>query len=122
NIIKKIPQYDDASFRLMASLKIEGEPVGPFYYENMRGDDPNDTVLHENRRELRGLHAIFAWLNNTDARAGNTYDVVIEENGVSFIKHYFVDFDSALGRDSVHAKDARLGHEIMLVTQHEALR
>ena len=121
DIVKKIPHYNDGSFRMMASLKIEGEPIGPFYYEEMREDDPNDMVLHENRRDLRGLHTIFAWLNNTDARAGNTYDVMVQDNGVAFIKHYLVDFGSALGSDGDSPKDARLGHEFMIATPHEAL-
>ncbi len=120
-IVESIPHYRDGSFRLMASLKIEGEPVGPFYYEGLREDDPNDLVRHENRRDLRALCVFFEWLNNTDARAGNTYDVVVRKNGVPFIKHYLVDFGSALGSDGDRPKDARLGHEFMIATPSDAL-
>ena len=49
---------------------------------------PFDIVLHENRRDLRGLYVFSAWLNNTDAKAGNTLDTIVEENGVRFIRHY----------------------------------
>jgi hypothetical protein len=122
HIVDAIPHYRDGSFRFMASKKIEGKSIGPFYYESMRADDPNDVIPHENRRDLRGLYVFFAWLNNTDARAGNTYDVIIQEKGVAFIKHYLIDFGSALGSDGDSAKDARLGNEFMIATPHEAWR
>jgi hypothetical protein len=118
---KKIPHYSDGSIRLMASLKIEGDSLGPFYYDETRADDPNDIVLHENRRDLRALDVFYAWLNNTDARNGNTLDVVVNENGVRCIKHYLIDFNSALGSDSDTIKDPRLGHEFMLGTPGKAL-
>lgn len=117
-----IPHYSDGSFRVMASLKVEGEPVGPFYYEGLRSDDPNDLVLHEKRRDLRGLYVFFAWLNNTDARAGNTYDVIVKDGGIPHIKHYLIDFGSAFGSDGDSPKDARIGHEFMIATPPEALR
>ena len=120
-IVKKIPHYSDGSFRIMASLKVDGDPVGPFYYEDVRADDPNDVVRHENRRDLRALYVFYAWLNDTDARAGNTFDVVVEENGIRFIKHYLIDFNSSLGSDSDAIKDPRIGHEFMLATPRQAL-
>jgi hypothetical protein len=121
-IEKAIPHYSDGSVRIMASLKVEGESVGPFDYEGMRRDDPNDLTLHENRRDLRALYVFFAWLNNTDARAGNTYDAIVHEGGVSFIKHYLIDFGSSLGSDGDGPKDARIGHEFMIAKPRDALR
>jgi hypothetical protein len=122
HMFKTMPHYADGSVRLMASLKIEGEPVGPFFYGGTRKDDPNDLVPHENRRDLRALYTFYAWVNNTDARAGNTYDVVVKEGGISFVKHYLLDFGSALGSDGDSVKPTRLGHEYMLATPREALR
>jgi hypothetical protein len=106
----------------MASLKVEGESIGQFHYEGTRGDDPNDLTPHENRRDLRGLYVFFAWLNNTDARAGNTYDTIVHKGGVAFIKHYLIDFGSSLGSDGDAPKDARIGHEFMIAKPHDALR
>jgi hypothetical protein len=58
---------------------------------------------------------VFAeWLNQTDAKALNTYDTVIEEDGRSFVRHYLLDFGSALGSDALYPKDPRLGHEYMI--------
>ncbi len=115
-IVKQIPHYEDGSFRFVASLAIEGEIIGPFRYEGIRADDPNDIVAHEDRRDLRGLNVFFAWFNNTDAKPSNTLDTVIEENGVRFIRHYLIDFGSALGSDGYAPKDPRFGHEFMLST------
>jgi hypothetical protein len=120
-IVKQIPHYADGSFRIMASLAIEGENVGPFRYEGTRSDDPNDTIAHEDRRDLRGLNVFSAWLNNTDMKASNTLDTIVEENGTRFIRHYLLDFGSALGSDGTIPKDPRLGHEFMLPTPLGAL-
>ena len=121
-IVKQIPHCEDGSFRVVASLAIEGEIIGPFRYEGTRSDDPNDIVAHEDRRDLRGLNVFSAWFNNTDAKASNTLDTVIEENGVRFIRHYLIDFGSALGSDGDAPKDPRLGHEFMLSTPIGALK
>jgi hypothetical protein len=115
-IIEQIPHYRNGSFRIMASLAVKGEIIGPFRFDGTRSDDPNDTIAHEDRRDLRGLHLFSAWLNNTDAKASNTLDTMVEENGIRFIKHYLIDFGSALGSDGNGPKDARLGHEFQLPT------
>src|SRR5215510_678372 len=104
-IVRTISHHKDGSFRGVASRTIEGEIIGPFRYEGTRGDDPNDIVAHENRRDLRGLYVFAAWLNNTDSRAGNTLDSIVEENGVRFIRHHLIDFGSSLGSDGDRPKD-----------------
>jgi hypothetical protein len=115
-IVKQIPHYPDGSFRIMASLTIEGDIVGPFQFEGTRPDDPNDIVAHQDRRDLRGLHVFSAWLNNTDAKASNTLDTIVEVNGNRFIRHYQLDFGSSLGSDGNGPKDPRFGHEFLLPT------
>src|SRR5262245_5514247 len=119
--VDNIPHYEDGSFRIMASLATPGKPTGPFRYQGTRSDDPNDIVPHENRRDLRGLFVIAAWLNHTDAKANNTLDTVVEEEGVQYVKHWLIDFGSALGSDSDRRKDARFGHKFMLPAASEAL-
>ena len=77
SILEAVPR--DSAGRVLAgiSVALPGTPKGPFSYEGIRRDDPNDTVRHENRRELRGLRLLMAWFNNTDARRGNTLDVYV---------------------------------------------
>lgn len=120
-IVRDVPHYPDGSFRIMASLSIEGEIIGPSRYEGTRPDDPNDIVPHEDRRDLRGLYVFSAWLNNTDTKPTNTLDTVVTENGVRFIRHYQLDFGNALGSDGDAPKDPRLGHEFLFPTPIAAL-
>ncbi|MEZ5351273.1 MAG: hypothetical protein R2762_01440 [Bryobacteraceae bacterium] len=116
-----VPRNHDASYRMMASLRLAGEPVGPFRFSGTRADDPNDFVPHEQRRDLRGLHVMAAWLNYTDASAPNTLDTVVEENGIRFLRHHLLDFDSTLGSDRDQPKDARFGNAFLVPPAHEML-
>jgi hypothetical protein len=122
DMIEKVPHYSDGSFRIIASLGIEGKSIGAFRFEGVRSDDPNDIVPHENRRDLRGLYVFSAWVNNTDAKASNTLDTVVDEEGIRFIRHYLIDFGSALGSGGFAPKDPRLGHEFMLPSPSNALK
>jgi hypothetical protein len=114
DIMVKAPLLPDGSFRVIASLGIAGKGIGPFRYEGTRSDDPNDTIPHQQRRELRGLHVFCAWLNHTDAKGANSYDSVIQEGNISFVRHYLMDFGSAFGSDGDMAKDARFGREYQI--------
>jgi hypothetical protein len=119
---EQAPHRPDGSFRIIASLSIEGENIGGFRFEGTRPDDPNDVTPHENRRDLRGLYVFSAWFNNTDVKPTNSLDTIVEQNGVRFIRHHLLDFGNALGSDGVSPKDARLGHEFVLPTPGEALK
>ena len=114
-IINRSPK-SSGTFRILASLKVDGESVGPFRFQGIRKDDPNDIVRHENRRDLRGLAVVASWLNNNDEKADNTLDTIVEENGVRFIRHHLIDFGSALGSDGIYPKQAQSGHEFILPT------
>lgn len=104
----------DGALRVVASLAAPGKVVGPFLYEYTRSDDPNDVVPHQDRRDLRALRVFCAWLNHTDAKAQNSLDVIVEDNGVPYVKHFLIDFGSILGSDSDMRKDARFGHEYIV--------
>jgi hypothetical protein len=113
-ILEDIPQDERGRYRAVASLYISGKPVGPFRYNGTRADDPNDTVPHEHRRELRGLRVFSAWLNHTDTKSLNSHDTLVEEDGVKYIKHYLLDFSAAFGADAFTPKSPRNGYVYML--------
>ena len=122
DILAKVPQLPDGSFRVTASMAVEGKDLGPFRYEGTRPDDPNDTVAHECRRDLRGLFVFCAWLNHTDAKGANSYNALVEEGGVTFIRHYLIDFGSAFGSDGDIAKDARFGNDYQIPAAGRAFK
>ncbi len=122
DILAKVPLLPDGSFRVVASLAIPGKGIGPFRYEGTRSDDPNDLIPHEDRRDLRGLHVFCAWLNHTDAKAANSYDTLVQEDGVSFVRHYLIDFGSAFGSDGDTIKDARFGNDYQIPAAGRVLR
>jgi len=95
----------------VASLALEGRPLGPFRFHGTRRDDPNDWIPHEHRRELRALFVFAAWLEHEDSRAINTLDTLVEENGLRYIRHHLMDFGSILGSASVKANSPRSGNE-----------
>jgi hypothetical protein len=99
-IFLKAPKLPDGRYRSVASFYLKGKNVGEFRYFGTRSDDPNDIVPHEHRRDLRGLRVFCAWLGHDDSRAINTLDMLVEENGVQFIKHHLIDFGATLGSDS----------------------
>jgi hypothetical protein len=120
-LLAKIPKNSNGKFRGIASLQIPGKPVGPFKYFGTRSDDPNDIIPHEHRRELRGLFVFCAWLSHNDSRSINTLDTLVEEGGSQYVRHFLMDFGTALGSASTSAKTARAGGEYYLDFKH-ALR
>jgi hypothetical protein len=117
DMLKAVRPDSEGAYRGLASLYLSGELVGPFKYYGRRVDDPNELASHEHLRVLRGLYVFAAWLNHTDAKSLNSLDVVVEEAGRRFVKHYLIDFGASLGSDSLYAKDPRLGHEYFLAAK-----
>ncbi|MCH7675601.1 hypothetical protein IH879_11710 [candidate division KSB1 bacterium] len=109
-ILSQVQPSPDGTYRIVASKRLEGEPLGPFLYTGRRKDDPNDRVSHVHRRELRGYKAITAWLNNFDTKANNTLDMYVTENGKSFVKHYIIDFATSLGSGGYGTASRSRGH------------
>lgn len=88
----------DGTTRVAFSLFVPGEPLGPWPTEGVRPDDPNDTIPHEHRRELRGEHFLAAWVNHWDAREPNALDTFVhvsESDG--YVRHWQIDFGDCLG-------------------------
>ncbi|MBN1689367.1 MAG: hypothetical protein JW893_09710 [Candidatus Omnitrophica bacterium] len=109
-----LPQGDDGKYRAAASNLLKGENLGGFSFAGRRKDDREDIYDHQDRREIRALRVFSSWINNNDVREGNTLDVLVEENGRSFIKHYLIDFNASLGAGSDGAKPPMFTHEYMI--------
>lgn len=96
-ILRQVEQPSGGDWRALASRFLSGAPVGPFSWKGRRGDDPNDRVNHEDRRELRGMRMFAAWLCHFDLKQGNTLDMYVTEGDRHFLRHHFIDFASTLG-------------------------
>jgi len=96
---KAVPEGPGRTYRAVATRIPEGRAalLGPYQMWGTRSDDPNDTVPHEHRRDLRGMFVFAAWLNFSYARAVTTQDIVAAVDGVPRIRHYVVDLTRSLG-------------------------
>ena len=106
----------DGKYRVAAYQIPPGESLGEFKFYGTRSDDPNDIIPHEDRRELRGMRIFSAWLNHYHARSINTLDRYETRDGKSYIKHYLIDFSTALGSGNnldgeLEPKDTQSGNE-----------
>jgi hypothetical protein len=115
-IFARVKPGPDGRLRAGASLLLAGSPVGPWNYYGVRGDDPNDVVPHEDRRELRGSRLLAAWLGHEDARQQNTLATWIDApGGGGFLRHAVIDFGDCLGNFwSGDAIARRTGHQYHL--------
>lgn len=113
-MIRRVPRLADGSIRVTASKYIPGAPIGPFRYHGTRSDDPNDVIAHEDRRELRGLRLLAAWLNHDDTRSHNTQDSWVEEGGLHYVRHYLLDFGSTFGSGSIDMQYPNLSFQYWL--------
>jgi hypothetical protein len=109
-MLSKVTRSADGTYRALASRLLPGKPLGPFQYNGTRSDDPNDLVPHEHRRDLRALRTFCAWLGHDDSKALNTLDMLAEEDGTPFVKHYLIDFGASLGSATYMANSPRDGN------------
>ncbi|HEY6573169.1 MAG TPA: hypothetical protein VI198_07585 [Candidatus Eisenbacteria bacterium] len=96
-LLAHTPREPDGTWRAIASKFLPGELLGPFDWKGRRRDDPFDRIKHENRRPLRGLRMICAWLAHFDVKQHNTQDSYITEGEKRFVKHFLFDFTATLG-------------------------
>ncbi len=113
DVFNRAARLDNGRYRVLVSRFASGTPLGNFRYYSRRPDDPNDLVLHEHRRELRGARVFGAWLNHDDSRGINSLDMLETASGRAWVKHYMFDFGSILGSGTVYAQRHRPGNEYM---------
>jgi hypothetical protein len=113
----------DGKYRMSASAWMPGYNIGPYRYEGTRKDDPNDVIPHEDRRDLRGMRVLAAWLGRTDGREANSFDAWIAddtkkpESSPGKVIHYAFDESEVLGGDWPWAPReiaARLGSSYLI--------
>lgn len=112
-VMHNIPKDKRGYYRGSVSLFLKGQPIGERRFYGVRTDDPNDVVPHEHRRDLRGLYVMCAWLGHDDSRSINSLDMLVEEDGNKYVRHYLIDFGSILGSASTKPNSARSGNEYL---------
>ena len=98
--LARVEVAPDGTIRGLASQFLPGRMLGGHGRDGVRDDDRNDRVPHQLRRELRGAHPIFAWLDHRDIKQDNTVDSWVadpEDPSIHYVVHYLVDFGKALG-------------------------
>lgn len=98
----------DGRYLAVASKFVPGPPKGPFFFDGVRADDPNDWYHHEYRRELRGLYVVSSWINHVDMRWMNTMDAYVPPG---YLKHFLIDFAASLGSGTTRPHEPREGAE-----------
>lgn len=78
-----------------------GIDLGPTPVSGVREDDANDRVPHEDRRTLRALAPIVAWLGISELSPSNLRDVYVGAPGAGHVIHTLTGLDGALGADAV---------------------
>jgi len=114
DVLRRGARQPNGKYRVLASRFAPGTPLGNFRYYGTRPDDPNDIVLHEHRRELRGARVFGAWLNHDDSRGVNSLDFLTADDGKKYVKHYMFDFGSILGSGTKFPQRHRAGNEYIL--------
>lgn len=89
----------DGTIRASLSELLPGTPIGGWTFSGQRPDDANDVVPHEDRREVRGMLVLSAWLNHIDSRAENNLDMWVEgADGRGWVQHYVLDAGDSFGQ------------------------
>ena len=120
-VLESSPRQGDGSYRALASLYLEGVPLGGPPAVGVRKDDPNDVVPHQHRRELRGLRVFAAWVSHTDMKEDNFLDMYVEDAGRHYVRHYMVDFGEALGAHQAEFDRLEDGFEFYIDWQENTL-
>lgn len=114
-VLSKAYRLADGRVRVSASRFLPGEPLGPYPLSGTRPDDPNDVVPHEDRRELRGLKLLAAWVGHFDVREQNSLDMWVKGEGGRYVRHYQLDFGDSFGSPwTDDRRNVRVGHSYFL--------
>ncbi len=110
----EISKGTTGKLRGIASILVDGKPLGGAPRVGVRADDPNDRIPHELRRDIRGQAAVIAWLGHADVKEDNTIDVWQSDpanKDIHYVVHYLLDFGEALGADVTVNNSHSVGFE-----------
>ena len=104
--------FPDGSYAACASLFVAGHVLGAPSMDQSRPGDSNDWYEHVNRRELRGLFPLCAWLNDWDTEDHQFLDTFIEgRDSLGYVDHYVLDVGSSFGAAAMGPKLRWEGYE-----------
>ena len=115
SLLARAPRRADSTYRVLVSrMPDAARRIGPFRFRGRRPDDANDVFPHEDRRELRALRVVSAWMHHSMIRRRHTLDVGVREEGRRFVRHYLTDLHLTLGSAGAEPKPPWSGHEHLL--------
>ena len=115
SVLAQAARRPDSTYRtLVTRIPNVARRIGPFRFRGTRPDDANDVFPHEDRRELRGLRVVAAWIHHSKLRPRHTLDVGVREEGRRFVRHYLTDLHLTLGSAGATPKPQWSGHEYVL--------
>lgn len=87
--------------RVSATRWPPGVDLGPTLVTDTRSDDPNDVLSHVDRRTLRVLGMVAAWLRFGRLDPQMIRDVYVGPGGRGHVQHQLLGFGNALGVDAL---------------------
>jgi hypothetical protein len=108
------------ALRAVTSEILDGAPLGPWDYRGTWDVDLNDAVAHEDRRELRAMRVLNAWVDHWDARQLNTLSIWKDAGAdAGWVEHHVIDFNELFGfLQGGPRRQRRYGHTQWLDLQH----
>jgi hypothetical protein len=100
-ILKSGPAPVNGYYRVAALAWPTGLLLGRTEESGVRGDDPNDLVMHEDRRSLRALTVVASWLQLEGFGPAKTLDRYVGAPSEGHVVHYLVGLDDAVGAGQV---------------------
>jgi hypothetical protein len=87
--------------RRLATRSALGVEIGPTDMTYPRSDDPNDRLSHRDRRTLRALGVLCAWLGLSELGPSHLLDVYVGRPRYGHVVHFLTNLDEALGAASL---------------------
>jgi hypothetical protein len=93
----RTPAVTRVSARVAAMHWPPGIELGPTDPTGTRSDDPNDRIAHRDRRTLRALGLLAAWLDLRDLGPKRVVDVYVGAAPRGHVQHFLLGLDGSLG-------------------------